>query len=106
MSGNTTWLISSQRLRVPEPVHSGPMIGVALVAVLMNTGIALWLRGEAAHDLNIRSAYLHMAGDAASALGVVVAGIIVVLTGSPLADPAVSILIVCLILWSSWGIRT
>src|SRR5205823_14754256 len=67
-----------QRLRAPEPVHSGLMIGVALVAVLMNTGIALWLRGEAAHDLNVRSAYLHMAGDAASALGVVIAGIIVV----------------------------
>ena len=45
-----------------------------------------------------------MAGDAASALGVVIAGIVVAFTGSSLADPAVSILIGGLILWSSWGI--
>src|ERR1051326_5118147 len=70
-----------QRLRAPEPVHSGPMIGVALVAILMNTVIALWLRGEAQHDLNMRSAYLHMAGDAASALGVVIAGVVVAVSG-------------------------
>jgi cobalt-zinc-cadmium efflux system protein len=95
-----------QRLRIPEPVQSGPMIGVALVAILLNTMISLWLRGEARHDLNVRSAYLHMAGDAVSALGVVVAGIVVAVTGSPIADPAVSLLIGALILWSSWGILT
>lgn len=95
-----------QRLRVPEPVHSGPMIGVALGAVVLNTVIALWLRGEARHDLNLRSAYLHMAGDAASGVGVVIAGITVAVTGSTVADPAVSLLIGGLILWSSWGILT
>src|SRR5947209_3185777 len=58
-----------QRLRFPEPVQSGPMIGVALAAVLLNGLIGLWLRGEARHDLNVRSAYLHMLGDAVSALG-------------------------------------
>jgi cobalt-zinc-cadmium efflux system protein len=95
-----------QRLRAPEPVESGPMIGVAIVAMLLNGTISLWLRGEAKHDLNIRSAYLHMLGDAVSALGVVVAGILVAVTGASWADPVVSILIGVLILWSSWGIFT
>jgi cobalt-zinc-cadmium efflux system protein len=95
-----------QRLRAPEPVHSGLMIGVATVAIVLNTAIALWLRGGAKHDLNIRSAYLHMAGDALSGLSVVVAGIVVAVTGASIADPAVSILIGILILWSSWGILT
>ena len=92
------------RLGSPQPVRSTPMILVALIAIVMNTAISLWLRGHAAHDLNVRSAYMHMLGDAISAAGVVVAGIVVALTGSSIADPIVSILIGFLILWSSWGI--
>jgi cobalt-zinc-cadmium efflux system protein len=92
------------RLRVSEPVKSVPMIVVALVAVVMNTIISFWLRSDAKHDLNVRSAYLHMVGDAVSAAGVVVAGIFIVMTGSTKADPVVSILIAALILASSWGI--
>lgn len=95
-----------ERLRDPQPVQSGPMIGVALVAVVLNGAISLWLRGAAKSDLNIRSAYLHMLGDAVSALGVVLAGIIVAVTGSPVADPVVSLLIGAAIIWSSWGIIT
>ena len=91
------------RLRAPEPVHSMPMIVVALIAVLMNTVISLWLKGGV-HDLNVRSAYMHMVGDAISAAGVVFAGIVVAMTGSYVADPVVSILIGILIVWSSWGI--
>jgi len=92
------------RLRHPEPVHSTPMIIVALLAILMNTVISLWLRGGARKDLGVRSAYVHMLGDAISAAGVVVAGLIVAFTGASIADPVVSILIGILILWSSWGI--
>lgn len=92
------------RLRHPQPVHSTPMIIVALTAVLMNTLIGLWLRNAARRDLNVRSAYLHMLGDAVSAAGVVAAGVIVALTGASIADPLVSILIGVLILWSSWSI--
>jgi cobalt-zinc-cadmium efflux system protein len=92
------------RLGNPRAVHSVPMIVLALVAIAMNTAISLWLRGDAAHDLNVRSAYLHMVGDAVSAVGVVVAGILIVFTGTSLADSIVSILIGILILWSSWGI--
>jgi cobalt-zinc-cadmium efflux system protein len=92
------------RLRHPEPVHSTPMIIVALVAVLVNTLISLWLRKAARKDLNVRSAYLHMLGDAVSAAGVVAAGVVVAFTGASIADPLVSILIGLLILWSSWSI--
>src|SRR5438876_1146522 len=58
------------RLRNPGPVHSTPMIVVALIAIVMNTIISLWLRGDAQHDLNVRSAYMHIMGDAISAAGV------------------------------------
>ena len=95
-----------ERLRTPAPVQSGVMIGVALVALVLNTVISLGLRGEAKHDLNVRSAYLHMVGDALSSLGVVAAGATIALTGSTLADPAVSLVIGALILWSSGGILT
>lgn len=88
----------------PATVESGPMIAVALVAVVLNTAIALGLRGSAAHDVNVRSAYIHMAGDALSAVGVVVAGIVVHFTGWAYADPLVSVLIGLFIVYSSWGI--
>jgi cobalt-zinc-cadmium efflux system protein len=92
------------RLRHPQPVHSMPMIIVAVIALLMNTVISLWLRGGAKKDLGVRSAYVHMLGDAISAAGVVVAGLVVAFTGAPLADAVASILIGILILGSSWGI--
>ena len=92
------------RLVHPEPVHGAVMIGVAAVAVAVNATVALWLGHGAAHDLNVRSAYLHMIGDAAAGCAVVVAGILVSVTGSPLPDPIVSFIISGLILWSSWGI--
>ncbi|HEY1376013.1 MAG TPA: cation diffusion facilitator family transporter [Gemmataceae bacterium] len=93
-----------QRFRSPEPVQSGWMIGVAAGAIVLNALITVWLRGEAKHDLNIRSAYLHMLGDALSAAGVVAAGVLIALTGRVVFDPAVSLLIGGFILWSSWGI--
>jgi cobalt-zinc-cadmium efflux system protein len=92
------------RLRNPAPVHGGLMIAVSIAAIALNGAITFWLHAGARHDLNIRSAYLHMAGDAISALGVLVAGVVVVLGGSPLADAIASFLIGVLILWSSWGI--
>jgi len=94
------------RLRHPGPVQTTPMIVVALIAILMNTTISLWLKSASRNDLNVRSAYLHMLGDAVSAAGVVVAGVIIAISGTAIADPMVSILIGILILWSSWGILT
>lgn len=92
------------RLGNPQTVHSVPMIVVALIAIVMNSAISLWLRGDATHDLNVRSAYMHMLGDAISATGVVLAGVVIALTGMTTADSIISILIGVLILWSCWGI--
>ncbi len=92
-----------QRLSKPEPVQSGVMIGVAAVALVVNVVISLWLHGGR-KNLNIRSAYIHMIGDAVSSVGVIIAGIVVACTNSTLADPVVSFLIAALIVWSSWGI--
>jgi len=93
-----------QRLLHPQPVQGWVMIIVAGVAVAINAVIALRLQSHATNDINLRSVYLHMLGDAASAAGVIVAGVIVLVTKSPLADPIVSFVIAALILWSSWGI--
>jgi cobalt-zinc-cadmium efflux system protein len=92
------------RLHHPEPADGGIMIAVAVAAIVINVVISLWLRSAANDSLNVRSAYLHMVGDAVSACGVVIAGVIVLTTRTPLADPVVSFLIAGLILWSSWGI--
>jgi cobalt-zinc-cadmium efflux system protein len=97
---------AAHRLRSPEPAQGLVMIGVALAAAVLNGVISAWLHAEGKRDLNIRSAYLHMLGDAVSALGVVLAGIVVAATGWTIADPLVSLLIGALILWSSWGVLT
>ncbi len=88
----------------PQKAQSGPMIGIALLALLLNAGIALGLRRAAAHDINVRSAYLHMMGDALSAVGVVIAGFVLHFTGWVYADPLVSVLIGLFIIYSSCGI--
>lgn len=95
-----------QRLQTPEHVQSGPMIWVALLAIVLNSGIAWWLASAAKEDLNVRSAYLHMLGDAAASLGVVIAGIIIAFTSLFIADPIVSMVFALLVLWSSWSIFT
>ena len=95
-----------QRLQNPEAVNSGSMIWVALLAIVINSGIAWWLSAAAKNDLNIRSAYLHMVGDAAASLAVVIAGVIILFTRWYIADPIVSIIFAFLVLWSSWSILT
>jgi cobalt-zinc-cadmium efflux system protein len=92
-----------RRLHQPAAVHSGVMIVVAAMALVLNVVISTWLHGGR-HDLNVRGAYLHMIGDALAAIGVIVAGAIVMATGSMLADPIVSLLIAVLIFASSWGL--
>lgn len=93
-----------QAWRHPQPVQGGIMIGIALVAVVMNTLIASWLSPHSHSSLNARAAYIHMMGDALSSAGVVVAGLVVRFTHWTLADPLVSVLIGAFILYSSWGI--
>ena len=92
------------RIRQPEAANGVVMIGVAAAAIVVNLMIGLWLHSGSKNDLNIRSAYLHMLGDAVSAFGVVIAGVLVAATNTRLADPVVSLLIAVLILYSSYGV--
>src|SRR5882724_12984730 len=92
------------RIREPQVANGPVMIGVAAAAIVVNLAIGLWLQRGAKDDLNIRSAYLHMMGDALSAFGVVIAGILVATQQLALADPLVSLLIAALILYSSYGV--
>jgi len=92
------------RLRSPHAVDSRLMLITAAIAFTLNAAITWWLRNEGKHDLNIRSAVLHMLGDAVSSAGIVVAALLIRSSGSPSWDPAISIAIGVLILWSSWGI--
>jgi cobalt-zinc-cadmium efflux system protein len=95
---------AAQRLRAPASVNSGAMLITASAALVLNGAITLWLRGEGRHDLNIRGAVLHMLGDAISSAGIIAAALLILRTGALFWDPAVSIAIGVLILWSSWGI--
>jgi len=93
-----------ERIREPQTANGPVMIGVAAAAIVINLAVGLWLHSGSKDDLNIRSAYLHMMGDALSAFGVVIAGVLVVKFGLSLADPIVSLLIAGLILYSSYGV--
>ena len=92
------------RIGHPEAASGGLMIGLATAGILVNLAISRWLHHGSKHDLNVRGAYVHMIGDAVSAFGVVVAGVVVATTHALLADPIVSLLIAGLILYSSYGV--
>jgi len=92
------------RIRVPEAASGPLMIGVAGAAIVVNAAISIGLRRGAEHDMNVRSAYLHMLGDAVSAAGVVIAGVLVVLLHMTVADAIVSLLIAGLIVYSSYDV--
>lgn len=93
-----------ERLLNPLPVQDTVLIFVALLAFFVNAGTALLVRGGSANDLNQRSAFLHLAGDALATLGAFVAGIGIWLTGWDWLDPLASIFIAALILWNVVGI--
>lgn len=91
-----------QRLTSPAPVEGGTVIIVATIGILINSFAAYLLaKGK---DLNIRSAFWHLAADAGVSAGVVVTGIIILYTGASWADPLASILISFAIVWSTWGL--
>ena len=93
-----------QRLRHPAPVASNIVMIVAAVGIVINVGTALgFMRGRQG-DLNIRGAFLHMMTDALASAGVVVTGLVIGLTGWLWLDPAVSLAIVALIMWGTWGL--
>lgn len=94
---------AAQRLLTPVAVHAGLMMWVAAAGVAINGAISLLLL-RSAHDVNIRSALLHMFGDTLSTAAVIAGAAAIALTGKTWIDPILSIGIAGLILWSSFGI--
>lgn len=88
------------RLQHPEPVQGGLVVVAALVAIGVNVFIAFKLSG-AGKNLNIRAAMLHVVGDLAASVGVVVAGVVILTTHWLPADPILSLGIALLISWSA-----
>ena len=92
------------RIATPPNVAGTTVIGVASVGVVLN-GVSAWLLHGGSHDdLNRRSAFIHMLGDAAVSAGVLISGLVIVFTGWSWLDPVVSLLIVAAILMSTWGL--
>ncbi|MEZ5994988.1 MAG: cation diffusion facilitator family transporter [Hyphomonadaceae bacterium] len=92
------------RLVTPEAAQPGAIMIVAAMGVAINGATAaLFLRGRQ-DDVNVRGAYLHMLADAGVSAAVIIAGALISMTGWLWIDPAVSVAVVLLILWSTWGL--
>ena len=99
--GAIAWEAAS-RLAAPPPVAGRTVMAIAAVGIVLN-GISAWMLHAGSHgDLNRRSAYIHMLSDAAVSGGVLLSGLLIVFTGWSLLDPIVSLVIVAVILLSTW----
>ncbi len=92
------------RITHPVPVASGIVIWVAAAGIVVNGTTALLFASGRLHDLNIKSAFLHMAADTLVTAGVVAAGVVIWLTSWPWLDPAVSLVVSAVIVLGTWGL--
>ena len=95
-------IVGIKRLLHPVPVDGGWVMVIAALSFAANLGIALLLQHGAKDDLNIRSAFWHMLGDAWVSLGVVISGGAILFTGWTILDPLVSLLVVAAIAKGAW----
>jgi len=101
--GGITWE-AIRRLQDPSPVAGDTVIWVAGIGVVINTITALLFMSGREGDMNIRGAFLHMAADALVSVGVVLAGIAILLTGWLWFDPIISLMIVVVIVVGTWNL--
>lgn len=101
--GGITWEAIG-RIFNPEPIEAIIVIVVAAIGVVINAVTAFLFISGQKEDLNIRGAYLHMAADTGVSFGVVLAGILVMMTGWQIIDPLISIGIVAVILVGTWSL--
>ncbi len=91
------------RLVHPVAVPGGPVVWVALGGLVVNGATALlFARGR--DDLNMRAAFLHMVSDAAVTFGVLLAGIGILFTHAYWLDPAITLVVVAVVVWSTWDL--
>lgn len=95
---------AARRFADPTPIDTGLVMITAAIGVVINTATALlFLRGSQ-EDLNVRGAFLHMAADAAISVGVVIGAGVIALTGQYWIDPALSLVIVAVIVVGTWAL--
>src|SRR5271169_6523024 len=92
-----------ERFLHPVAVHESWMIGVSLLALVINGGITLALV-RSRRDLNLRSLLLHNFGDAISNIGILVGAFAIRMTGAQWLDPAIGVVIAAIVLWSTNGL--
>ncbi|MCM3749587.1 cation diffusion facilitator family transporter [Paenibacillus pasadenensis] len=94
-----------ERFLNPPEVSSNPMIVIAVIGLLANIASAWFLmrKGDVKGNVNMKSAYLHVIGDALGSVGAIVAGILMSVFGWYQADPIISVVVSLLIVKSAWG---
>jgi cobalt-zinc-cadmium efflux system protein len=92
------------RLMHPQPAAGVTMMAVAAVGIAVNGITALMFASGRDRDLNVRSAFQHMASDALVALGVVAAGAAILYTHWLWLDPTISLVISAVIVWGTWSL--
>ncbi|HML11378.1 MAG TPA: cation diffusion facilitator family transporter [Stellaceae bacterium] len=103
VTGGIAWE-AIRRLGHPVTVTGGTVAVVAAVGIAVNGLTALLFAKGRGSDLNLRSAFLHMAADALIALGVVIAGIAIALTGWLWLDPAVGLIVSVTVVFGTWDL--
>jgi cobalt-zinc-cadmium efflux system protein len=93
-----------RRFTDPQPIETATVIWVATLGIVINGAVALMFMRGRHDDLNIKGAFLHMAGDAAISLGVVIAAVLIMRTGWLWLDPAISLGIALAVLLTGWGL--
>lgn len=95
-----------QRFMHPEPTPGYTISVVAGIGIVINTASAFLFFKDKDSDLNVKGAYLHLITDALVSAGVVIAGFIIARTGITWIDPLISIVIMVIVLYSTWGLLT
>ena len=95
-----------QRFIHPVATEGSTISIVSGIGIIINTVSALLFFRDKEKDLNAKGAYLHLALDAVVSLGVVVAGLIISYTGLKWIDPLISLLIMAVVIYSTWGLLT
>ena len=103
VTGGIAWEALS-RLKHPSPVAGATVVWVAAVGIVVNGATALLFAGGRKRDLNLKSAFLHMAADALVTAGVVVSGLIIVFTGLYWLDSAISLVVSAVIVYGTWDL--
>jgi cobalt-zinc-cadmium efflux system protein len=90
--GISVWVLfeAYERIRHPQPVATLPMLAVALVGLGVNAASIWLLRSASSDSLNLKGAYFEVVSDAISSVGVMLAAVVIWLTGWSYADPIVS----------------